>query len=228
MAEVMIQVTKTGAVFSGSLADLKHLRTQFDQNHYVHLPEFLGKQFLDIIRRRISQAAFYERVHEGIGSNKELCMRNDFVSSLFHFLLNGYQLFRLVQEITGCDRIGSFEGRVYRIISGHGHLDAWHNDLVDHRLVAISINLSEEAYSGGILQIRDRRSRQIIHQVTNVGAGDAILFRLAPHLEHRITEVEGSVPKTAFAGWFKSQPDFLSMLKAQSRPKQEGSGVIAE
>ena len=42
------------------------------------------------------------------------------------------------------------------------------------------------------------------------GNGDAIIFRLASHLQHRNTNVTGSTPKTAFAGWFRSDPpDFF-------------------
>jgi hypothetical protein len=36
---------------------------------------------------------------------------------------------------------------------------------------------------------------------------------LANDLEHRVTEVVGIHPKTAFAGWFRSQPDFFALLK---------------
>ncbi len=88
--------------------------------------------------------------------------------------------------------------------------------MVDCRLVAISINLSEEIYSGGILQIRERNVEKFLHEVANVGFGDAILFRVADQLVHRITEVTGEASKTAFAGWFKSQPSFLSLLKGSS------------
>ena len=143
-------------------------------------------------------------------------MRPNFTNSLLHFLINNQSLFDVMQKITGCAPIGCFEGRVYRVVPNSGHHDAWHSDMVDHRLVALSINLSEEVYSGGVLQIRGRNSKRILCEVANTGLGDAIIFRLAGHLEHRITEVEGTVAKTAFAGWFKSQPSFLSLLKGAS------------
>jgi hypothetical protein len=84
----------------------------------------------------------------------------------------------------------------------------------------LSINLSKEIYSGGILQIREWESQRIIQEAANVGFGDGILFRLADSLEHRVTDVEGRVPKTAFAGWFRSQPDFLSMVKSRPPAQQ--------
>lgn len=192
------------------------MRRQFDQQHYVRLAELLEPRLLNLIQLGIKQAEFQERIHEKIGSNKELCMRSNLTVGLLHFLINSQSLFEVIQKVTGCEQIGSFEGRVYRVIPGYGHHDAWHSDMVDHRMVAMSINLSEDLYAGGILQIRDRQSGQIVHQAANTGFGGAILFRLADHLEHRVTEVEGTAPKTAFAGWFKSQPDFLSLLKEQA------------
>ena len=44
----------------------------------------------------------------------------------------------------------------------------------------------------------------------------SLVFGLAGELEHRVTDVEGLVLKTAFAGWFRSQPDFLSLRKSAS------------
>jgi len=98
---------------------------------------------------------------------------------------------------------------------GNDHYDLWHNDMVEDHMLAMSINLSSEIYSGGILQIRDKYSQRIVHEVANLGFGDAIVFRLAGSLEHRITNVEGTVPKTAFAGWFRSQTNFFSLLKKE-------------
>jgi 2OG-Fe(II) oxygenase superfamily len=78
-------------------------------------------------------------------------------------------------------------------------------------LLALSINLGKQSYEGGVLEIRRHKSQESV-QVVNTEFGDAILFRLADYLEHRVTNVEGTVPKTAFAGWFRSQPDFWASL----------------
>ncbi len=129
------------------------------------------------------------------------------------FLANHPQLFQLIRQITGCGAIGCFSGRVYRMVPGSQHYDSWHSDMIDHRMIGMSINLSPKVYSGGIFQMRDRDSRQIIHETANTGFADGIIFRLSTQLQHRITEVEGSVPKTAFAGWFQSDPDFHAVLR---------------
>jgi 2-oxoglutarate-Fe(II)-dependent oxygenase superfamily protein len=178
------------------------------------LPTFLPKDLLEAVGREVDRGAFYERTHSGIDDNKELCMRTNTVAAgLLHVLLNSEELFDLVERVTGCGRIGCFRGRVYRVVPGCGHRDAWHSDVARHRLVAMSINLSRRPYRGGVLQLRAAKSRRILRDVPNLGYGDAILFRIADGLEHRITDIEGNTPKTAFAGWFHSRPSFKKIVE---------------
>jgi hypothetical protein len=134
------------------------------------------------------------------------------------FLINDEKLFQVIQDVTRCDRIRCFEGRVYRVNPGPEHYDSWHNDIGEDRLVGMSINLSRETYSGGVLQIRDHDTHEVVSEASNTGFGDAIIFRLSRGLQHRITEVDGKTPKTAFAGWFRAQPDFSSLLKFYRAP----------
>ncbi len=220
----MISINKQGSISLDSVENVEGLRLQFNREHCVCLRQLLAPELLEFIRQGLDKAEFQTRVHECIGSNAELCMTYNSTSSLLHLLLNNQRVFELIQSITQCGPIGCFLGRVYRVVPGCGHHDSWHSDLGDHRLVALSINLSREVYTGGILQIRERQAKQLIHEVANTGFGDAIVFRLAADLQHRLTEVGGRVPKTAFAGWFKSQPSFWSVLKGQS---QSGSQQLA-
>ena len=168
------------------------------------------------MQEQLAGGGFSERVHEGINSNKELCLCDNRTLALLHVLLNNRELRRLVEQVTGCGCIGSFQGRVYRVIPGQGHHDAWHNDLGEQRLLALSLNLSAEPYQGGVLQIRERASQRIVYEIANIGCGDAIVFRLDKKLQHRITEVEGVWHKTAFAGWFRAGPDYLATLRGAS------------
>jgi hypothetical protein len=85
--------------------------------------------------------------------------------------------------------------------------------MADHRMVAMSVNLAREPYTGGVLQIRDERSGEIVHEQPPVDRGDAVVFRLAESLRHQVTPVKGEVARTSFAGWFKSRPTFRSILK---------------
>lgn len=216
----MIQIAREGILFSGRAEDLRRLRREFDRHDCLRLPKLLEPGLLQILQQQIAQTEFRVKVHGAVGT--DLRMADSATTHLLHFLVNDRRFFEIVQEITGGGRIGNFKGRVYRIVPGAGHQDSWHSDRVDHRMIALSINLSTEVSSGGVLQIRNRHSGQILHQVTNVGFGDAILFRIAEHLEHRQTDLEGTVVKTAFAGWFRSQPDLYSLFKEKlSRPGVE-------
>ena len=95
-----------------------------------------------------------------------------------------------------------------------GHYDAWHTDNADGRLAVLSINLSPRGYQGGLLQMRERGSEQVITEIANTGIGDALLFRISENLLHRVTGVEGAEPKTAFAGWFSATaPSFADRLR---------------
>jgi hypothetical protein len=214
----LIRVGKSGVDSYGLDERLDDLRGQFEREHYVRLPGLLDPGLLSFLQNQIDRGEFYERVHEGIQSNKELCMRQNGAYGALLLFMNDERLFQLIQTITKCGSIGCFEGRVYRIIPGKGHHDAWHSDIAEDRLVGLSINLSTEVYAGGTLQIREKASEKIVGEVLNTGAGDAIIFRIAPHLQHRITEVSGNAEKTAFAGWFRAKPSFLALLKGVTEP----------
>jgi hypothetical protein len=89
----------------------------------------------------------------------------------------------------------------------------WHNDLLENCLVALSINLGQSTYQGGLLQLPDRASDRVFDEIANTVPGDALLFRLDGALQHRATAVTAGV-KTAFAGWFFGGRPSLVSLRA--------------
>jgi len=210
----VVQLTRSGMNISASPEDLQRLRTHFDRHHCIRLPALLDADVLGLVQNQVERAEFAGKTHQNIGV--ELCMRTNAALTLLYFLSNDRRFFRLVQELTGCDRIGAFIGRVYRMVPGSGHYDSWHSDNVADRMIGMSVNLGSQAYTGGVFQLRKRDSTETLAEMPNTGAGDAILFRIAGHVEHRVTAVEGTVPKTAFAGWFVSEPDFLSLLSPEA------------
>jgi hypothetical protein len=208
----MIQLTNGGTVVSAPAHHLERLRAEFEERHCILLPGFMEPGLLKSIQRGLDRSEFFEMIHERIGV--ELCLKPGTISAALEFLTNSQLLFKLIRRITGCGPIGCFSGRVYRMVSSSRHYASWHSDVADTRMIAMTINLSTDFYQGGVLQIRHHESKLILHEVANVGFGDAILFRVSPDLRHRISPVEGSAAKTAYAGWFQSEPDYASLAHA--------------
>jgi hypothetical protein len=202
----MIQLTRTGVVFSGSESDLNQLRSEFDRDHYVTLPKLFESELLQMVLKRIESSSFAPFEHTGIGL--EFCMEDQPTISLLNFVANVPDFHRLIERITGCGRIGEYSGRVYRMTSCDGHYDHWHDDSNDGRMLTMSVNLTPELFQGGALQMRRCGTEEILHEIRNTGLGDALLFRISPEFEHRVQGVIGEVPKTALAGWFISGKTF--------------------
>ena len=210
----MIQITKSGLVAHETDAELEDLRARFDRQHCLRLRQFFDPALLEMTQRQMERAAFHERVHEHLDPPPvDLSMEHNALLSGLLLLLNDPKLFALVRRITGCAEIGCFTGSVYCMKAALRHSDTWHNDLVEHRLVSMSINMSTGVYSGGVLYLKDTVTGEVVHEVANTGFGDAIIFRLAPNLKHKLSGVDGPVDKVALAGWFKAEPDFQTMMR---------------
>ena len=212
-----IQITKSGTVFSGDENTLQQLSKEYENNHWIKLPNFLEPGLLQFIQSRIEQADFQEKCYADLGTDsRELRLSDEIAVSTLEFLLNDGKLFKLMEKVTGCPEIGCFAGRVYRLSPNVGMYDAWHDDDVYNRMVSISINLSTEKYSGGILQIKNADSNEIIQEVSNTGFGDCVIFKVSPELMHRVSAVEGATHRTAFAGWFHSAPVYAPIFNPMS------------
>lgn len=207
-----LQITRTGARWRSPDRDADPLRQAFDRCHCAKLAGFLDPVLRPAILGQIEHAQFEEYTHRGIGT--DLTMTSNTCAGLLHFLVNDATVYELVETISGIHPIRYFGGRVYRRIAGR-HSDSWHTDLIDGRLIGMSVNLSAEPFDGGLFEIRDAETEQVLGSIANTGWGDAILFRLAPPLEHRVTPVSGARPKAAFAGWFRAGPDYLAALRGR-------------
>jgi len=168
-----------------------------------------------VIAAHLEHADFGRVEHRGFG--RDLSMAPNVASAALNFLLNDPALFDAIRAITGCARIGSFAGRVYRVADQGGLGLDWHDDAVADRLVALSVNIGAGTYSGGWLELRDRAAGRMLARIKNRGFGDAILFRIGPALEHRNSAVTGSVAKTAFSGWFMARPDYATAARRELR-----------
>src|SRR5882762_5735489 len=197
--KTMLQITRSGVVFSGSDSEIERARANFERQDWFRFPAILDREMLETIQEQLEASNFEERT---ASLYRELNVSNSALPFALLLLLNNAQLFKVIEQITGCGHIGCFRGRIYRNLPGANHHVAWHTDLNKTRLVALTINLNPEPYQGGVLTIREAKTGRILSELTNSGFGDAILFRINERLEHRVSDVEGRVAKTALAGWF--------------------------
>ena len=205
----------TGAVRAAPPEELAALRAEFDAHHAVLVPGLLGPHLLAEVRDELERAPFEQRDYDGLAGELALDESVPLVARLL-FLVNDRELFRAVSAITGREPIVRFDGRIYRRVAAPEHYDNWHDDLHDPRhLVAMSVNLSDDPYDGGVLAIRPKGSTESLAELHNTGPGDAILFRVHIDLEHRVSSVTAGV-KTALAGWFASAPPWP--LPARDQP----------
>lgn len=189
-------------------------RENFTRHDWVKLKGFFSPTLLDLVEQEMPDSGFAPKSHGELGS--ELCLTPCALTERLMHLMNDPRLFDVVDRITGCGTIGCFEGRIYRLVPGTDHRDAWHTDMVMGRMVAMSVNLSGERYEGGELAIRSVRTGSLLASVPNLGLGDAVLFRLSHELEHRVSDMRGAAPKTAYAGWFRMRPAFADIVAGRA------------
>jgi hypothetical protein len=194
----------TSRVHVAPEADLAALREQFDRRHAVVLPRLFGPVLLAEVQGVLESAPFAARDYDGLAGELALEESVPLVARLL-FVMNDPALFRAIEAITGIESLVRFDGRIYRRVARPDHYDNWHTDIHDNRRVTMSVNLSEAPYDGGVLHLRRRGTERTLVELHNTGPGDAILFRIAPEYEHRVTSIDSGV-KTALAGWFGDAP----------------------
>jgi coenzyme PQQ synthesis protein D (PqqD)/2-oxoglutarate-Fe(II)-dependent oxygenase superfamily protein len=202
-----LSVDRSGLRIAG---DLEELRRQFAEQPYVALPGFVAPALLSIVERAMNAGDFAHRVHPGIG--EELCLESGPATAACQLVFNDPALLAAVTQIAACSTLRCFDGRVYRLEPQAGHYDSWHSDASDDRMVGLSVNLTRERFSGGVLEIRRAVSLQAEYTVPHVTFGSAVLFRISPALRHRVTPVRGGVARAAYAGWFRGSPDFADVF----------------
>ncbi|MEZ4300284.1 MAG: 2OG-Fe(II) oxygenase [Polyangiaceae bacterium] len=211
----MIRLGETACIVEENEAVLGALSEEFGARHALILRGFLEGAFLSKLQASLRASMFEPKSHEGVGT--ELVSWDSPAADALMFVMNDPRLFSVIRRIAGLGEIGCFVGRLYRMTAGESHHDDWHDDAGDHRLVALSINLSEEPYRGGTTLLREKGAPATTRVLENTTPGDALLFRVDPALEHRITDVEPGPPKTAWAGWFRSEPSFRDILSGKAR-----------
>jgi hypothetical protein len=203
-------------------SSLDALREEFREMHTVRLPGLLVAGLLEIVLARLALGAWIDNDHveghEGIG--REVILKDAVAFNLLHLVTNAPDFLGLIRDVTGCDEITRFEGRTYRMVPGKDHYDSWHSDAMGGRMVGMSLNLGVRPCVGGAFQLRESEGTKVLREIRNPVPGDAVLFRISQDLVHRVERLEGTEPRTAFAGWFvRGGVDYFSMVRAEEAPR---------
>ena len=202
MEPVAVQIQRKGLAVDQ--AQIAKLRAEFREARWVRLPQLLEPSLLDFLLARLDSCRWESMSHGKIG---EEYITNDLpTTSLLHFVMNRPRFRAVIEEVTSCKGLQWFRGRVYRMVAEAGHHDRWHSDIAYSNEIGMSVNLSRNIFRGGLFMLREGDSKRVLASVANTGPGDALIFRISPDLNHRISDLEGIEPKTAFAGWFKISP----------------------
>ena len=205
-----VQVTKRGVKVNHSAADVPKLRQQFQAQKWLHLSGFFDADLLELMQRKVEESEF-RVVDRSVGVELRPVDCTAYLSA--ELLLNTPKLFRVIEAITGCERIACFSGRIYRRPPSPDYFNRWHTDMNgEGRMIALSVNLSRSSFRGGATEIRLSSSLEVIARINNTVPGDAIIFLIDDSLHHRVGRVEGNFAKTALAGWFRSKPDPQSLF----------------
>jgi hypothetical protein len=205
---VAVVVTRRALIVDHDSTAFDALRQAFARDHVVPLPGFFPQEMLTDLWKRFERAEFSRRVEHGV--EIEHTLEESAPLALVLVPLNDPALFTVIDRITNCGAIGCFSGRVQlrRASANGGHYYPWHSDASHDRLVGLSVNLSQQAFEGGLLEIRRAESQRVIAHVANSTPGDAVLFRISPDFEHHVTPVTTEAPRVVLAGWFRRTPEF--------------------
>lgn len=112
-------------------------------------------------------------------------------------------LLRWLERVAGCGPLVHVEGEVAEHRPGGEDYLSWHGDMhKPGRKLALVIDFSEARYEGGIFELRDRQSKQMLIRHHHDQPGSALLFRIAENLEHRVLPVTCGGPRRVFACGF--------------------------
>lgn len=205
-----IQIQRSRLAISASPAEIEAMAEAFGQRHAMVFPQLIEPELLVQIQDAVERASFEPRHHHDIG--EELCMAYESLAlQMLLLLANRPQMLDLIQRITASPQLGQFSGRVYRFPPRPEFFEPWHDDATRGRQIGMSVNLGKEPYEGGEFELR--AGETTIFHVANTVPGNALLFRVRPGLQHRVTAMSGAVPKTALAGWFIEKANSQSHLE---------------
>ncbi|MES2441764.1 MAG: 2OG-Fe(II) oxygenase [Pseudomonadota bacterium] len=157
--------------------------------------------FLGTLRNLCNRGHFVAETVDGLGDREVEAPQR--AGGAITLALQRAGLLRWLEAATGCGPLGTAEGRVVQARpNDHDQLD-WHNDLYDpQRRLAVTVNLTETPYEGGLFELRTVRTRETLTAHRHAAPGDMMIFDVTRDLEHRVLPVTAGGPRRVYTGWF--------------------------
>jgi hypothetical protein len=194
-------VFAVGAFRTALLASPEAVAGEFSQHRAIACAGAIEPELLASLMRLCREGNFESDEVEGLGHREvENPQRAGRTLSL---VLKRAELIGWIEQATGCGPLETVEGRVVRAQPNNHDQLVWHDDLDNaRRRLAITINLSEHSYEGGMFELREKRTGKLLASHLHLEPGAALIFDVAYDIEHRVLPVISGGPRCVYTGWF--------------------------
>ncbi|MDP7040113.1 MAG: 2OG-Fe(II) oxygenase [Myxococcota bacterium] len=189
--------------------DMRQWQKFFLEDHVVRLPVLFDEGLLEEISAQVKRAAFETFSHGKLGY--DYTMRGNITQAMLSALLSQEKLVHIIEKVTGLAQgsVLKLNARVYEMRQRRD-ADGWHSDVdyQNRRVVAFGLNLQKEAVQGGELLLKRPWSLRKLGRFPVSAFGELTIFRIAQGLRHKVSPVQGDVPRLYCVGWYGATEDF--------------------
>lgn len=183
------------------LTDPALLRDGFERVRSIGVTAGFAPPLLDALLGQCRHAAWASNMIGSLGTREEEMPER--IGPTIKLMLARPAMLRWVEAVTGCGPLASVTGRVAQTRPGSGQGLGWHSDRGDPlRRLAVTVNLTETPYEGGLFELRTTPAHEILRVHHHREPGSILIFRIDRGLEHRLLPVTSGGPRRVFAGWF--------------------------
>jgi hypothetical protein len=181
------------------LRDPAEFVKDFSLNRALAVASLLDPVFTDKILGHCDRARF---VPLGGGDNR-LVEEPRLAGVAIGLALQRPTVLRWLELATGCGPLVSAYGSVLRVPGTGKSVLGWHDDLDKDpgRRLGLTIYLGGPAFAGGVFELREKTGT-LLTRHRHKALGSAIIFEVAPDLEHRLSPIDSGGPRQVFTGWF--------------------------
>jgi hypothetical protein len=176
---------------------------QFGLQHAAYFPDFLNPDLGDIITKICQSASFAAEYVCGVGDRQ--IEVSDRAGAALSLALRDRPLLAWLSRVAGRGDVTTASGSVARLAAGTADALDWHDDRVEGRRLAITIDLSTQVFEGGAFEMRRKGCGDPLFVHTPSRFGSALIFQVRSDLEHRVLPVTSGGPRTTFSGWFLAE-----------------------